>query len=241
MGSGGSRGLQNRCLGTEVSRGWFDSDTPPPLDAACGRAVADVGVAADGLRPQLNAGGAAAQPRRCASAAAAATGAAAREGRLRAPPVVRRSACGRSSRHAMLPLTAQSNRSSRTCPSGRCIHDRAAFCALQSCRRERCSARNATARRSSANARSAACRRRDTRRGVSTARRWTGRENRARSAARRCRKARFVAIRATRSRTGGASCRPVRSPWRCWCHWCLRRSFLRSTTISRIAPRPMSA
>jgi len=30
MGSGGSRGLQNRCFGAEASKGWFDSDTPPP-------------------------------------------------------------------------------------------------------------------------------------------------------------------------------------------------------------------
>src|SRR5687768_18106697 len=32
MGSGGSRGLQNRCFGAEASKGWFDSDTPPPRD-----------------------------------------------------------------------------------------------------------------------------------------------------------------------------------------------------------------
>src|SRR5947207_10683900 len=32
MGSGGLRGLQNRCFGAEASKGWFDSDTPPPLD-----------------------------------------------------------------------------------------------------------------------------------------------------------------------------------------------------------------
>ena len=30
MGSGGSRGLQNRCFGAEASKGWFDSDAPPP-------------------------------------------------------------------------------------------------------------------------------------------------------------------------------------------------------------------
>ena len=30
MGSGGLRGLQNRCFGAEASKGWFDSDTPPP-------------------------------------------------------------------------------------------------------------------------------------------------------------------------------------------------------------------
>src|ERR1051326_1161858 len=30
MGSGGLRGLQNRCAGAEASAGWFDSDTPPP-------------------------------------------------------------------------------------------------------------------------------------------------------------------------------------------------------------------
>ena len=30
MGSGGLRGLQNRCLGAEASKGWFDSDPPPP-------------------------------------------------------------------------------------------------------------------------------------------------------------------------------------------------------------------
>jgi hypothetical protein len=33
MGSGGSRGLQNRCVGAEASMGWFDSDTPPPSAA----------------------------------------------------------------------------------------------------------------------------------------------------------------------------------------------------------------
>ena len=31
MGSGGLRGLQNRCAGAEASTGWFDSDTPPPI------------------------------------------------------------------------------------------------------------------------------------------------------------------------------------------------------------------
>src|SRR5688572_19299636 len=31
MGSGGLRGLQNRCFGAEASKGWFDSDTPPPI------------------------------------------------------------------------------------------------------------------------------------------------------------------------------------------------------------------
>jgi hypothetical protein len=31
MGSGGSRGLQNRCFGAEASKGWFDSDAPPPM------------------------------------------------------------------------------------------------------------------------------------------------------------------------------------------------------------------
>src|ERR1043165_8502128 len=30
MGSGGLRGLQNRCFGAEASKGWFDSVTPPP-------------------------------------------------------------------------------------------------------------------------------------------------------------------------------------------------------------------
>src|SRR5215213_5958801 len=30
MGSGGPRGLQNRCFGAEASKGWFDSDPPPP-------------------------------------------------------------------------------------------------------------------------------------------------------------------------------------------------------------------
>src|SRR3954466_11297676 len=30
MGSGGPRGLQNRCFGAEASKGWFDSDAPPP-------------------------------------------------------------------------------------------------------------------------------------------------------------------------------------------------------------------
>src|SRR5213594_2135005 len=30
IGSGGLRGLQNRCFGAEASKGWFDSDTPPP-------------------------------------------------------------------------------------------------------------------------------------------------------------------------------------------------------------------
>src|SRR5258706_191272 len=33
MGSGGSRGLQNRCFGAEASKGWFDSDAPPPVRA----------------------------------------------------------------------------------------------------------------------------------------------------------------------------------------------------------------
>src|SRR5713226_8867550 len=33
MGSGGLRGLQNRCFGAEASKGWFDSDTPPPRKA----------------------------------------------------------------------------------------------------------------------------------------------------------------------------------------------------------------
>src|ERR1043166_8643698 len=33
MGSGGSRGLQNRCFGAEASKGWFDSDTPPPINS----------------------------------------------------------------------------------------------------------------------------------------------------------------------------------------------------------------
>src|SRR5437016_6310361 len=32
-GSGGSRGLQNRCFGAEASKGWFDSDAPPPVKA----------------------------------------------------------------------------------------------------------------------------------------------------------------------------------------------------------------
>src|SRR5207237_531209 len=32
MGSGGSRGLENRCFGAEASKGWFDADAPPPLD-----------------------------------------------------------------------------------------------------------------------------------------------------------------------------------------------------------------
>src|SRR5262245_40074835 len=32
-GSGGSRGLQNRCFGAEASKGWFDSDAPPPASA----------------------------------------------------------------------------------------------------------------------------------------------------------------------------------------------------------------
>ncbi len=38
MGSGGSRGLQNRCFGAEASKGWFDSDTPPPniVGRTCG-------------------------------------------------------------------------------------------------------------------------------------------------------------------------------------------------------------
>ena len=34
MGSGGSRGLQNRCFGAEASKGWFDSDAPPPIHPA---------------------------------------------------------------------------------------------------------------------------------------------------------------------------------------------------------------
>src|SRR5260370_9632459 len=34
MGSGGLRGLQNRCFGAEASKGRFDSDTPPPVPAA---------------------------------------------------------------------------------------------------------------------------------------------------------------------------------------------------------------
>src|SRR5204863_3598398 len=34
MGSGGLRGLQNRCSGAEASEGWFDSDTPPPSGCA---------------------------------------------------------------------------------------------------------------------------------------------------------------------------------------------------------------
>jgi hypothetical protein len=33
MGSGGLRGLQNRCFGAEASKGWFDSDPPPPRAA----------------------------------------------------------------------------------------------------------------------------------------------------------------------------------------------------------------
>src|SRR5258706_8917583 len=36
MGSGGSRGLQNRCFGAEASKGWFDSDAPPPARSAGG-------------------------------------------------------------------------------------------------------------------------------------------------------------------------------------------------------------
>src|SRR5438105_3950657 len=36
MGSGGLRGLQNRCFGAEASKGWFDSDTPPPFQALVG-------------------------------------------------------------------------------------------------------------------------------------------------------------------------------------------------------------
>src|SRR5256885_13083255 len=38
MGSGGLRGLQNRCFGAEASKGWFDSDAPPPAGTARWRA-----------------------------------------------------------------------------------------------------------------------------------------------------------------------------------------------------------
>src|SRR5712691_6820148 len=42
MGSGGLRGLQNRCFGAEASKGWFDSDTPPPRKAEGRRQKAEV-------------------------------------------------------------------------------------------------------------------------------------------------------------------------------------------------------
>lgn len=48
MGSGGSRGLQNRCFGAEASKGWFDSDTPPPF-----RLLADSGHTMLLMRPLL--------------------------------------------------------------------------------------------------------------------------------------------------------------------------------------------
>src|SRR5216684_515406 len=43
MGSGGSRGLQNRCFGAEASKGWFDSDAPPPGWAGTAAALAALG------------------------------------------------------------------------------------------------------------------------------------------------------------------------------------------------------
>src|SRR6266498_4572643 len=42
MGSGGLRGLQNRCFGAEASKGWFDSDAPPPNKAEGRRQKAEV-------------------------------------------------------------------------------------------------------------------------------------------------------------------------------------------------------
>lgn len=44
MGSGGSRGLQNRCFGAEASKGWFDSDTPPPAGVARASSAPDRGL-----------------------------------------------------------------------------------------------------------------------------------------------------------------------------------------------------
>ena len=53
MGSGGSRGLQNRCFGAEASKGWFDSDTPPPSDGLR-PAMTDVAAAAGDRRSRLS-------------------------------------------------------------------------------------------------------------------------------------------------------------------------------------------
>src|SRR5579872_1100776 len=68
MGSGGLRGLQNRCFGAEASKGWFDSDTPPPLllhaqTLDVSRSAEDVFGAGDqharaaGLAPHVSVGG----------------------------------------------------------------------------------------------------------------------------------------------------------------------------------------